>query len=163
MVELHSTNLQFLSTNNMKNRIEECRKRMRYSQEDLAKLIDVTKSSISLYEKGNTDIPSSRLKAMAEVLHVSIDYLLGLDDSPQPINEELKASEPNPVYGSKMRVNIDTIEQENQHLKEINQILERYNEDQSLLIDLLREREGLPRKMPKKVEERLTRHKKSAS
>lgn len=58
-------------------RLRELRKENKMSQEDLGKLLGVTKVSISGYEKG-TRIPSlDILNGILDVFHVSADYLLG--------------------------------------------------------------------------------------
>jgi repressor LexA len=51
------------------------------SQEELAEIINVSKSTIGMYEQGKR-IPKadSTLKQLAEYFNVSIDYLLGFDD-----------------------------------------------------------------------------------
>ena len=58
-------------------RLRELRKENKMSQEDLGKLLGVTKVSVSGYENG-TRIPSlDILNGMLDVFGVSADYLLG--------------------------------------------------------------------------------------
>lgn len=58
-------------------RIKELRKENEMSQEDLGKLLGVSKVSISGYEKG-TRIPSLEvLNGLLDVFNVSADFLLG--------------------------------------------------------------------------------------
>jgi len=65
---------------------ERARKGM--SQAELAKHLNVTPVTIRKYESGG-DIPSSKLKMMAQLFRVSADYLLGLKepDSDHPETE----------------------------------------------------------------------------
>ncbi len=61
------------------NELKKLRKAKRMTQNDLARRVRVTKSSISSYENG-TRLPSyDVLVKMARVFHVSTDNLLGLD------------------------------------------------------------------------------------
>jgi len=58
-------------------RLRELRKEKNMSQEDLGKILGVTKVSVSGYEKG-TRIPSMEtLTSILDIFMVSVDYLLG--------------------------------------------------------------------------------------
>ena len=57
-------------------RIRECRKDMGYSQETLAAMLYMKKSTICKYEKDEHDIPSSVLVELARALHTTPNYLL---------------------------------------------------------------------------------------
>lgn len=58
-------------------RIKELRKKRHMSQEELGKLLGVTKVSVSGYEKG-IRVPSMEvLEKMLEVFNISADYLIG--------------------------------------------------------------------------------------
>lgn len=58
-------------------RLRELRKQNNMSQEDLGKLLGVTKVSVSCYEKGMR-VPSLEiLQGMLDIFGVSADYLLG--------------------------------------------------------------------------------------
>lgn len=58
------------------SRIRECRKEMGYSQETLAAMLYMKKTTICKYEKDEHDIPSSVLVELAKVLHTTPNYLL---------------------------------------------------------------------------------------
>lgn len=58
-------------------KIEELRKKMGLSQEDLAKKLNMTQQRISAYEKGKREPDLETLKLFAEFFGVSTDYLLG--------------------------------------------------------------------------------------
>ena len=60
-------------------RIRDLREDKDLSQEDLAKLLNISQTTYSRYETGKLDIPSQSLIALAKFYHVSVDYLLGLE------------------------------------------------------------------------------------
>lgn len=68
-------------------RIKESRKLKNITQKDLASALSVTKSAVSLWEKGTREPDISTLRKIAEILEVSVDYLIGKTD------EEEKKSE----------------------------------------------------------------------
>ena len=57
-------------------RIRVCRKEMGYSQETLAAMLYMKKTTICRYEKDLHDIPSSVLVELAKALHTTPNYLL---------------------------------------------------------------------------------------
>ena len=61
-------------------RIKALRTQNGYTQEELGKLINVTKVSICCYERETRFPTLETLLALADVFHVEIDYLLGNDD-----------------------------------------------------------------------------------
>lgn len=62
-------------------RIKRLREDMKLTQEEMAKMLNTTKQTISKYEKGIvTNIPSNRIEAMAKILNTSPEYILGWDD-----------------------------------------------------------------------------------
>jgi transcriptional regulator with XRE-family HTH domain len=68
-------------------RLKALRKQYGYTQEQLASLIGVERSSIGKYEGKSHIIPSDDIKyKIAELFNVSVDYLLGYSDSPTPLN-----------------------------------------------------------------------------
>ena len=64
------------------NRIRELRKEAGITQEQLSKSLGVNRATLSRYESGEIDPPSSQLQRIADVLHVSVDYLLGYVSDP---------------------------------------------------------------------------------
>ena len=48
-----------------------------YSQTDLADALDISRSSISMYENGNREPDFETLEKIADFFHVDTDYLLG--------------------------------------------------------------------------------------
>lgn len=62
-------------------RIKEARLARQLSQEDLANKVGYTsRASINKIEKGKVDVPRSKVEAIAQALHVSPAWLLGLSD-----------------------------------------------------------------------------------
>lgn len=65
--------------------LKTARERRGLSQKDIAESIGVAKSTYSLYESGNREPNVQTIKKIADVLNVSADELLGIDDEPQTI------------------------------------------------------------------------------
>ena len=61
-------------------RIKELREEKNISQLELAKKLNLTQQSISLYEKGDREPSIEVLKSIANFFNVSLDYLLGKSD-----------------------------------------------------------------------------------
>ncbi len=61
------------------------RERKGLSQKELAENIGVAKSTYSLYESGNREPNVQTIKKIADLLNVSADELLGLEDDPHTI------------------------------------------------------------------------------
>ena len=65
-------------------RLRKLRKEKGLNQEDLANIIGVQKSMVSLYELNKSD-PSDKIKvAISRYFNISLDYLLGVIDDPVP-------------------------------------------------------------------------------
>lgn len=62
-------------------RLKEMRIKRGYTQDEFAKILNISTSSISLYENGDREPSLSMLKTISETLNVSSDYLLGLTDN----------------------------------------------------------------------------------
>lgn len=58
-------------------KIKQKRKELNLTQTDLANKVNLAFGTISKYEKNEISIPSNKLKEIANVLGVSVDYLLG--------------------------------------------------------------------------------------
>lgn len=61
------------------DKIKELREIAGYSQSQLAKKLDVTRSSVNAWEMGLSTPTTQYIVALAKLFHVSSDYLLGLD------------------------------------------------------------------------------------
>ena len=65
-----------METETIGSRIRAARKELGYSQEELAALLYMKKTTICKYEKDLHDIPSSVIVHLARILHTSPNYLL---------------------------------------------------------------------------------------
>lgn len=66
------------------NRISELMKEQNISYRELADLTNISKSALNYYANGNAEkMPISRVKAIAQALHTTPAYLMGLEDDPQ--------------------------------------------------------------------------------
>ncbi|WP_069651000.1 helix-turn-helix domain-containing protein [Caloranaerobacter ferrireducens] len=67
-------------------RIKKLRKEKNITQKELAKILNIQNSTLSQYENGINE-PSDEIKIkIADFFNVSIDYLLGRTDNPNPNN-----------------------------------------------------------------------------
>lgn len=60
----------------MKDKIKELRKAAKYSQEELAKRLNVHQTAVSQWEQGRTTPDLDTVKKLANIFNVSTDYLL---------------------------------------------------------------------------------------
>ncbi len=65
-------------------RIRELREDNDLRQVDVATILKMSQTGYSKYETGENDVPTNVLITLASFYHVSIDYLLGLTDNPEP-------------------------------------------------------------------------------
>lgn len=65
-------------------RIAEARERKGWSQKDLAEALKTSQATIHRYESGSRDPKSNVVVALASALDVTVSYLLGLTDEPNP-------------------------------------------------------------------------------
>ena len=61
------------------NKIKELREQAGFSQSQLAKKLDVTRSSVNAWEMGLSAPTTQYIVALAKLFHVSADYILGLE------------------------------------------------------------------------------------
>ena len=62
------------------NRIRLARERAGYTQEKVAEKVGVSRSAVSRWEQGEIEPKVQNLVAVAALLNVSTDYLLGIED-----------------------------------------------------------------------------------
>lgn len=65
-------------------RLLDLRKEAGLTQDDLAAILSINKHSISSYERNINEPPDEIKIQIAEYFGVSVDYLLGITDSPIP-------------------------------------------------------------------------------
>ena len=77
------------------NRLKEIREDNDLLQKDIAKIINVTQTCYSKYEKEDRDIPTETLKKLASFYKTSIDYLLYRTDERNPYPKSIVKEEKN--------------------------------------------------------------------
>ena len=78
---------------NFNDNLRAARERKGMTQKELAENIGVAKSTYSLYESGNREPNVQTIKKIADILNVSADELLGIDDSPITIGAHFDGTE----------------------------------------------------------------------
>ncbi|MBN6186443.1 helix-turn-helix transcriptional regulator [Aneurinibacillus sp. BA2021] len=73
-------------------RLRQARKAKGYTQEDLAKLVNTKKTTISNYETKYSTPSNEMLIDLANVLETTTDFLLGRTDDPSPKKTEKEMS-----------------------------------------------------------------------
>ena len=73
-------------------RLRAARRRRGLSQEGLARLVDASKNSVQNWERNGTLPRCETVVAIARVLDVSADYLLGLSDDLDPVAPQVTVS-----------------------------------------------------------------------
>lgn len=61
-------------------RLKELRKKNRYTQKELAKILNITQTALSRLESGTTSANEDIIIKVADLFNVSADYLLGRTD-----------------------------------------------------------------------------------
>ena len=80
--------LLFKEITNMRgDRLKKLRQEKKLTQEQLGKIIHVSKVSISGYESGDRTPDTENLSRLANYFEVTTDYLLGRTDNPQGYGE----------------------------------------------------------------------------
>lgn len=65
-----------------------------YTQDGLADALDLSRSTISMYENGNREPDFVTLERIADLFHVDIDYLLGRTNLSNHVSDEKAIYEP---------------------------------------------------------------------
>lgn len=68
---------------NFKDRLKELRQQKKMTQEELGKMVNLGKASISGYENGTREPTNETLIKFSEFFDVSVDYLLGVNQTPK--------------------------------------------------------------------------------
>ncbi len=68
-------------------RLKNLRTEKNISQEELAKLLNVSRTSVTNYELGRNEASAQVLNKLSEIFNCSIDYLLGKSDIRNPEKE----------------------------------------------------------------------------
>lgn len=68
-----------------KNRLRDLREDFDLSQKQIANILGMSQTGYSKYETGENDIPTAILIRLSEHYKVSIDYLLGITNTPDKL------------------------------------------------------------------------------
>ena len=90
IIKIEKINLKVLGNN-----LKEVRKELNYTQEKLAQKLNITRSLITHYERGNRTIRTADLKQMCELSGYSADWFIGKlkDKLKIKLSNKLKAEE----------------------------------------------------------------------
>jgi transcriptional regulator with XRE-family HTH domain len=69
-------------------RLASLRERDGYTQVDLSKKLNVSPSTIAMWELGERELKGSNLRRIADFFDVSTDYLTGKSDTPSSLTKE---------------------------------------------------------------------------
>lgn len=64
-------------------RLKDLREDKDLSQNDIAKLLNISQQQYSLYETGQRDFPTEFIIILAKFYNVTTDYIFGLSSEPQ--------------------------------------------------------------------------------
>ncbi|WP_423215872.1 helix-turn-helix domain-containing protein [Streptococcus equinus] len=71
------------------NRLKELRKEKKLTQEELAKILGISKRTLAYWEKGESRIKTEKAEKLADFFEVNTAYLLGYSDFPARKLKEL--------------------------------------------------------------------------
>lgn len=74
-----------VSTNKFSSQLKQLRTEKELSQQELANIIGVSKSSINMYERGEREPGLETLETIANYFNVDMDYLMGRQEAPRKI------------------------------------------------------------------------------
>ncbi len=69
-------------------RLRDLREDNNYTQKELADMLYTTQPQYFRYEKGLRDLPCELVIMLAKIYNVSVDYILGLSDTPTKLNSK---------------------------------------------------------------------------
>lgn len=75
---------------NLSERIKSLRKEHNMTQSELGKILGIGKTTISMYENGNSNPDDDLKQKIADYFNVSVDYLLGRSDIRESAEKLLK-------------------------------------------------------------------------
>lgn len=81
------------------DKIKTLRENAGYSQSDLARKLDVTRSSVNAWELGLSTPTTHYVVEIAKLFHVSADYLLGLEKERTIVLDGYTSAEIELIYG----------------------------------------------------------------
>ena len=66
-------------------RLRDLREDSDNTQEQIAKILEISRQHYSLYERGERELPMHHFITLARYYNVSLDYLAGLIDTPKKL------------------------------------------------------------------------------
>ena len=66
-------------------RLKDLREDQDQKQEDIARVLEITRQQYQLYESGKREMPMHLFLILAKYYNVSLDYLAGLVDTPKKL------------------------------------------------------------------------------
>ena len=66
-------------------RLKDTREDSDKKQEEIASVLNITRQQYQLYESGKREMPMHHFVTLAKYYNVSLDYLVGLADTPKKI------------------------------------------------------------------------------
>lgn len=100
-------------------RIKQCRLQKELNQPELAKIMNVTKQTVSNWENGNRIPDTSTLYKLANFFDISVDYLLGRTDDP---NVKVYETE---IDGEEYTIGLDKSYPHNLSPKDVNELIKK--------------------------------------
>jgi transcriptional regulator with XRE-family HTH domain len=91
------------------SRLRRARELAGISQRDLASRVGLSEQQIYRYERERSDPLVSNVVAIAKELNVSIDYLCGLSDDPNPKNNQKLSDGEQELVGAWRRGDMDAV------------------------------------------------------
>ena len=92
-IKNYEKNRENININLSSKRLKDIRKKHKYTQDDVAKKLDINRSLLSKYERGHAIISTTFLIEYVTLFKVSSDYLLGKIDTMIIIKEKPKVKE----------------------------------------------------------------------
>ena len=83
MLGLSDTPISHSDGTKFSRRLKELRNARNMTQQDLADMIGISKSSINMYEHGEREPGIETLKALGDIFDVDLDYIVGKTNTPQ--------------------------------------------------------------------------------
>lgn len=114
------------------SRIKAKRTENRFTQIELAKLVNVSSQVISNWERGYSDLSSDDVARLADALNCSTQYLLGKTDKSEPIDkdeEEFQAFANDPELGRWYKELPKSDEEDLQKLRQMWEIIKSDNKN----------------------------------
>ena len=74
------------------NRLRDLREDNDLKQADIADVLNISQQYYQCYESGKNELPTRHLITLAKFYKISADYILGLTDTPRPIESSNYAS-----------------------------------------------------------------------